>query len=256
MRRSVEEGVVAGREVHVIHLGDVYYSGWKREYKKRFFPYWPVRPDEADSIGSWCLNANHDMYSGGYAYYDYLLADPRFKRQGRSSFFELFNQHWRILSLDTGWENGDLKDPQAKWVEQRASADGRKLMLLSHHQLFTVYDHDCDVRAGEKLKGVLDAGLVRAWFWGHEHRCVIYRSEGGVAYPRCIGHGGVPAWMFRDEADPYLEPAIYEYRGRFWKGAEPWALMGFAVLDFEPEGNVKVSYVDENGYTHKQEVLE
>jgi hypothetical protein len=61
--------------------------------------------------------------------------------------------------------------------------------------------------------------------------------------------------MFRDEDDPYQEPVVYEYRGWFRKGVEPWALMGFAVLDFEPDGSIKVAYVDENGYTHKREVL-
>src|SRR5262249_11789806 len=59
-----------GREQHVIHLGDVYYAGWEREYKKRFLPYWPVRSGEQDRVSSWCLNGNHDMYSGGFGYFD------------------------------------------------------------------------------------------------------------------------------------------------------------------------------------------
>ena len=42
MRRYVEQGLSAQREVQVMHLGDVYYSGWDYEYKKRFLPYWPV----------------------------------------------------------------------------------------------------------------------------------------------------------------------------------------------------------------------
>lgn len=81
MRRVLDEGDSQGIQQHVVHLGDVYYSGWKREYEKRFLPYWPVRPEEADRISSWSTNANHDMYAGGYGYYDVLLNDPRFQRQ-------------------------------------------------------------------------------------------------------------------------------------------------------------------------------
>ena len=31
-----------GREQHLIHLGDTYYSGWQEEYETRFLRYWPV----------------------------------------------------------------------------------------------------------------------------------------------------------------------------------------------------------------------
>ena len=41
--------IADGRQVHAIHLGDVYYSGFAREYKNRFLRYWPVREDEADT---------------------------------------------------------------------------------------------------------------------------------------------------------------------------------------------------------------
>jgi hypothetical protein len=41
------------REVHVVHLGDVYYSGEPTECTSRFLAHWPVQPDEADRIGSW-----------------------------------------------------------------------------------------------------------------------------------------------------------------------------------------------------------
>ena len=36
MRMLVEQSLEAHRDIHVIHLGDVYYSGWKYEYEKRF----------------------------------------------------------------------------------------------------------------------------------------------------------------------------------------------------------------------------
>jgi hypothetical protein len=43
------------RDRHVVHLGDVYYSGWSREFKQHVIPHWPVWADEAASIGSWSL---------------------------------------------------------------------------------------------------------------------------------------------------------------------------------------------------------
>src|SRR5262249_15625788 len=69
-RWYLEEADAAGREVHVIHLGDVYYSGWAAEYDAHFLPFWPVRPEEGGKYGSWCMNGNHDMYSGGHGYFD------------------------------------------------------------------------------------------------------------------------------------------------------------------------------------------
>src|SRR5262245_43504358 len=43
-RVYLEEAARAGTEVHVIHLGDVYYSGFAAEYDAHFLPFWPVRP--------------------------------------------------------------------------------------------------------------------------------------------------------------------------------------------------------------------
>ena len=97
MRVAIDDGIADGRQVHAIHLGDVYYSGFAREYKNRFLRYWPVREDEADTVHSWSLNGNHDMYSGGHGYFKTLLADPRFACQQRSSWFSIENQHWRIV---------------------------------------------------------------------------------------------------------------------------------------------------------------
>jgi hypothetical protein len=99
---------------------------------------------------------------------------------------------------------------------------------------------------------------VRAWFWGHEHRCAFYAPHLGVEYARCIGHGGVPVYQFRTDNDPYKYPATYEFRDAFRTfplSPERWALFGFAVLDLAPDGNASVSYVNENGTVHKTEVF-
>lgn len=254
MRRAVDEARREGRPVHVAHLGDVYYSGWAHEYLRRFLPYWPVRLEEADAVGSWCLNGNHDMYAGGHAYYNVALADPRFVRQQQSSFFSLVGRHWKVLGLDTAWTDKALQHPQADWLaDELRDAGPRKTVLLSHHQLFSAYEPP-DPELPATVAPILARTPVTAWFWGHEHRCVLYDPHANVRFGRCIGHAGVPVYMWRDEADAYPAPARYEHRKFIQNGLERWALFGFAILDFDgPELHVR--YVDENGHAHHTETL-
>jgi Calcineurin-like phosphoesterase len=253
MRKEMESAVQQGRQVHVIHLGDVYYSGWKKEYERNFLKDWPVNPNEAETISSWSLNGNHDMFSGGHAYFNFLLADPRFHRQQRSSFFSLHNRHWDIIGLDTAWEDAGLAKSQAAWLEGQFLKSPRKSMFLSHHQLFSAYEH-----GSPKLKNKLDKFLtirgVDAWFWGHEHRCVFYGPSEGVRQARLIGNGGVPVYMFHRDTTPYPSPAFYEYREFFDAGLERWAYFGFAVVDLDG-ATAHVRYVDEFGREFKKEEL-
>lgn len=256
MRMAVEQGTRESRDVQVIHLGDVYYSGWQFEYEDRFLPYWPVQPGEADRIGSWCLNGNHDMYSGGHAYFEFLLKDPRFRKQGQASFFRLYNENWQLLGLDTAWDDNGLKDPQGSWVKQTLDRNGQKSILLTHHQLFSAYEDGSSVGKvlGQKLAPVLGEKQIDAWFWGHEHRFVMYEPTVNVRNARLVGHGGVPVYMTHADDGSYIKPAMFEDRRFIQRGLEHWAMFGFAILDFEgPE--IHVSYVDETGSTIKRETI-
>ena len=257
IRKTIDHGKETRIEQHVIHLGDVYYSGWKREYDERFLRDWPVRPEEANDITSWSLNANHDMYSGGHDYFDYLLADPRFTRHEHSSVFSLTNDHWQILGLDTGYEEGALCDPQPNWVrEVLGAAPGKKSMVFSHHQLFSGYEKGSPAIA-RALEPVLGAERpIDAWFWGHEHRCVFYGPHQNVRHARLIGHGGVPVYMLHRQDAPYPDPVTYEYRDYLVKslGLEHFALFGFAVLDFAGS-KIMARYIDEKGREHKREQI-
>ena len=253
MRKEIEAALQKKTEVHVIHLGDVYYSGWKTEYYRNFLKDWPVRVEESETIKSWSLNGNHDMYSGGHAYFDFLLADSRFRRQQKSSFFSLYNNHWDIIGLDTAWENADLANEQAGWLEKQFLKSPRKSMLLSHHQLFSAYEHD-----SPKVRMKLDKSLtqrdVDAWFWGHEHRCVFYKHHDHVRHARLIGNGGVPVYMTHRDDEEYKAPAFYEYRKFFGNGFEHWAYFGFAVADLDG-GTAHVRYINEFGGEFAKEDL-
>ncbi|HKQ50374.1 MAG TPA: metallophosphoesterase [Phycisphaerae bacterium] len=259
MRIKIDEALAQGVSVHVIHLGDVYYSGWGREYKKRFLPYWPVRAGEAQRVGSWCLNANHDMYSGGYGYFGDALGDPRFaawQNDGHkpTSFFSLVNAHWKILGLDTGWDNAGLKDPQNQWLEDELrSAGGRKTLLLSHHQLFSAFDEVASTLV-KKVTPILSRNPVTAWFWGHEHRCMSFAAHANVKFGRCVGDGGVPVYQWHKESDPYPPPGLYEHRRFILNGLERWAYMGFAVLDLTND-KIEAKYVDDKGIEHRRETI-
>jgi hypothetical protein len=263
IRETLDEPAATNRDKHVVHLGDVYYSGLASEFENNFLADWPVKRKEADVISSWALNANHDMYSGGWGYFDRLLGnDPRFKRQhdvdgNSSSFFSLENDHWLILGLDTGYHENlifdahDLYGSQSQWVNERLGATPNKNgILLSHHQPFSFFEKGGE-KLLEKLEGPLTNGRVRAWFWGHEHRCTLYEPRENIEYPRCVGYGGIPFHV--SKSDP---PAgvIYDYHEGFQDLLESWNYFGFVVLDFDDD-RIHVSYINEQGTKHHEEVI-
>ena len=248
MREALRPGINRKLEQHAIHLGDTYYSGWPSEYQRRFIPWWPVNAFESKFVSSWSLNANHDMYSGGEGYYETLLKDPRFAGHAGCSYFALHSKHWRVLGLDTGWIEGDLEGPQLEWVRTQcdeARANEQRVLLLSHHQLVSSYEHQ-GKRLESRLGELLKAGKIDAWIWGHEHRCMVYEPGSGLQYAACVGHGGVPVYMYHRDNGKYPAPGIFEDRRYIRSGAERWAYMGFCVLDFNGP-RMSVRYLDENG---------
>jgi hypothetical protein len=274
MRERVKEAVAAGREVHVIHLGDVYYCGRPAEYASRFFRYWPVKVgDGFEHVHSWNLNGNHDMYAGGFGYFGVIAGDTTvdpgaalFAQQGGCSYFKLHNEHWRIYGLDTAYDKDQhLGAAQLEWIRGELRTGGGQAMLLSHHQLDSVYDR---ARVNgvllDELGDNLRAGRVRAWFWGHEHRCVRYEPYAGVQYPRCIGNGGVPevvettlfgffkkvaSWaggLFKHRRAGRPPKILSESTGTWAAEGVHWRRHGFVCLDLDgPE--VTASYVDQCG---------
>jgi hypothetical protein len=268
MAEEVRDAVANGREVHVIHLGDVYYSGERSEYDNHVLGagLWPVTAAQAAAgVGSWSLNGNHDMYSGGWAYYDHLLAEPRFAMQrspdGKgASYFRIRTPSWDVVGLDTAWDadplamghRAVLEDPQAEFVGRVAVSSNRKLLLLSHHQFVSVYSpHDIGKILPSKLASLLAARRITAWFWGHEHRCMGFEDTGGVAFPRCVGHGGVPV-LSRPEGAPTPPPGIWEERGFLDDRGRHWARFGFAVLDFQGAA-IHVRYRNDLGAETREE---
>ncbi len=271
MADEVAEALAGGREAHVIHLGDVYYSGMPDEVRRNVLAdgRWPVTAEQAAAgVTSWSLNGNHDMYGGGFGYFDVLLADQRFSRQRSpdgqtTSFFRITTPSWDIVGLDTSWDPdplsqghvGMLEDPQAEFVARVAAESERKLMLMSHHQLISVYDpEDLGPTLAQKLDPVLNTGRVTAWIWGHEHRCMGFAADHHVEYLRCIGNGGVPVLMNHGLDDPIPAPGTWEERGFLEERGDHWARFGFAVLDFDGE-RIEVRYRDDQGMETRREQI-
>jgi hypothetical protein len=269
MAGEIAGGLGQGREVHVIHLGDVYYSGLPVEVEKHVLDYWPVTPAQAKAgVTSWSLNGNHDMYSGGFGYYETLLGDPRFAAQhspdgAATSFFRLTAPSWDFVGLDTSWDpdvlskgaSAVLADPQAEFVASVAKASDRKLVLLSHHQLDSAYDkEDIGPVLTAKLGPVLESGRVTSWWWGHEHRCMALEPVQRVQFPRCLGHGGVPVIQAHAPDAPVPSPGSWEARGFLDIDGEHWGLFGFAVLDLASD-QIQVRYLDEKGAIIRTETI-
>jgi hypothetical protein len=201
--------LIAARDPDVvIHLGDVYYAGTRSEYARvRQQCLDILRPQNGRPL-ILTMSGNHDMYSGGEAYYEALdaLGQP-------ASYFCLRNASWQFVAMDTGLRNSALvlqlpttghDDPhgldpdEAEWVKDKvANADGRNTILLSHHQPFSAFER---LTAGgpvnEELLGQLQPvlGGANRWYWGHEHDLVIYLDEEKYqdVLGRCIGHAAIP----------------------------------------------------------------
>jgi Calcineurin-like phosphoesterase len=271
MAEEVADALTHGRQVHVIHLGDVYYSGIEEEVERHVLApgLWPVSTEQARAgVMSWSLNGNHDMYGGGWGYFGTLLGDKRFASQrspdGKpTSFFRLTSPSWDFVSLDTSWDPdvlalgkvGVLEDPQGEFVAKVAAESDRKLVLLSHHQMLSVYDpEDLAPTLASKLAPVLHGGRLTAWLWGHEHRCMGFEAAGGVEFPRCIGHGGVPVLMEHDADEPIASPGAWEERGYLEEGGDRWARFGFAILDIDRD-RIAVRYRDDQGTVVRSETI-
>ena len=197
---------------YTIHLGDVYYVGSREEFDRYFLPEaaWP-----RGSRGSFALNGNHEMYSGGYGYF--VRALPQLGLQYKSkpagqpaSYFCLENEHWRIVSLDTAYYSRTLPflelfdtyfirlhRAQLDWLREtvfRDAKDLRPVLLLSHHNWYSAFESEYR-RLGRELQPYLDK--VFLWIWAHEHRFSGYglsapAGQGPAVRARCLGHGGMP----------------------------------------------------------------
>lgn len=254
---AVAAAIAASRPHFTVHLGDAYYVGTESEVRAAFLgertsayepTLWP-----AGSVGSFALNGNHEMYARGNAYFDVLL--PRLGlRAGpaqRASFFCLENPYWRIVALDTAYNSvrwplleelpfwpfapsNDLTAAQLRWLARsvRPGADGRGLVILTHHPPYALAG-GCAKFARELSEHIRRPVL---WFFGHEHRLVVYdrlSCGGGLeVWGRNIGHAGMPVEPPQAAAPPvkplYTDARRYPNGERLEVGYNGYANLSFA----------------------------
>lgn len=230
--QAVAKQIAAIKPDHVIHLGDVYYAGTPKEVKDRFLKYWPAPKNPGHSFA---LNSNHEMYSGGYGYFDLTLK----KFQQPASYFSLANDNWRFLGLDTGYDEHDLKGPQADWVKGQLKENGPKTILLTHHQLFSAYEKTDASKLRKKMQPFLNQ--IYGWFWGHEHLAVVYEKQEGIRAV-CLGNGCFPYGF------PKKSPAVPVKWLDQHKGDDPDYPGGhtFALLKIKGP-RIDIDFIDHTG---------
>lgn len=205
----------------IIHVGDIYYAGTPDECSDNFLePIAAARAKYRRDVPVYTLAGNHDYYSGGAGYYGMLpLLNPTLhpERVQANSFFCLRNDHWQLQGMDTGYNDHDLlrvgcdtttlQPVEVDWHTRRiGEAGSRKVILFSHHQLFSAFETIAGIYKNPSLEGNLATwqeaakGNIVAWLWGHEHLLEVYAYPDGTptGLPitgRCIGHGAFPVFI-------------------------------------------------------------
>ena len=252
-----------------VHLGDVYYSGRVDEFADFFLPVdcWP-----RGTRGTYLLNGNHEMYSGGEGYFHKAL--PAYNQQA-TSYFCLQNKSWRVVALDTGYhcssgvdlllvklhlKRDSTKLPAAcvAWLEKVVFADltdRRPVILLTHHQPFSAFKTESVYpEIVSAVAPFLDR--IPLWFWGHEHRLALYARHQNIR-GRCIGHGGIPVELPFPSPDAAVPIVLYDDRpGPNPIGDKQIGLNGFLVLRFDDAGGLVVRYYDQMSEDEHDFVLE
>jgi hypothetical protein len=190
-----------------IHLGDVYYAGTSGKESSKLLNFWPQ-----GSIGSFTLNSNHEMYSGGGPYFDEAVGGPVFnKLQSPYSFFALENSNWIIVGLDSAYDSDVLKlymdgslgtNSQISFLQALAKKR-KKMVLLTHHN--GIPESGVPGTAPLKLFTELTAAFAGQtppayWYWGHAHAGVAYKplaAQNGMLC-RCLGHAALPWGLSSD----------------------------------------------------------
>ena len=252
------------KPTYSIHLGDVYYAGQTSEETNNFLTWWPQ-----GSSGSFALNSNHDMYSGGEPYFNQVVGGPIFNKfQSPWSFFALETSDWLVIGLDSAYYSsalglyldGTLGQNNAqtnflKSMAQRAGQTQKKVIILTHHNPIPLGGLPAvDPPAPLQLYiDVLDAFAGQPppayWYYGHEHVGTAYAplQESGIRC-RCIGHGGLPWGQSSDLAAAQTAGLVEWYESRLANDPDdPLRVYnGFALLELNGPTLIETFY-DESG---------
>lgn len=243
---------------YTIHLGDIYFVGTPKEIEVNFTA--PHASWYYGASGSLALSGNHEMYSNGDAYFQHLLP-AMYVRQGevrktqQAGFFCLENDHWRIIGIDTGYTSVGrpflevlsppdchLREEQIAWLRDVVKIgnpeDKRGIVILSHHPYISAFreQYHRPAKQLQELLGSVSREII--WFWGHDHRLVVYNKaqygKGPVAYGRCIGHGGLPVEIKMPDSEEDIQKImLYDRRVRKTIRRHQLGYNGFVKLNLQ-----------------------
>ena len=239
-------------EPHItVHLGDVYYAGTSEQEQHLLVDLWPAGPK-----GSFTLNSNHEMYSGGSPYFDVALANSKFALQNQSSFFALENDKWIIVGLDSAYYSseagmyldGSLGNDGVQVGFLKAQVEkGKNVIVLTHHNGLSDDGSATNTLWGQVMSAFPANAGPAVWYWGHVHAGVVYRNhdpQGRNVACRCCGHGALP-W---GQAPVFNSPpnVLWYEKPADDRDIPQRVLNGFAVLYLDGPDIDEVFY-DENG---------
>ncbi|MBO9631843.1 MAG: metallophosphoesterase [Chitinophagaceae bacterium] len=260
--QRIMQSIYKEKPDYILHVGDVYYAGTPTANgphgDKFFFPgeetsnlnfFWP--PDYKGR--SFTLNSNHEMYSGAIGYFNDALdaanggVNSLFSAQKGSSYFVLKMGDWVLLGLDSAYQAsttdafmtgsiGSPTDVQTKFLQQYRP-NPAKTILFTHHNGF-----EPDLSAVSPLWAEIRNALggdPYAWYWGHVHNGLVYKSPVAIpyaapsfttkTYARCLGHAALPYGPIKPP--PYgqivwQEPNLKPNGKELYNG---WAMLTFTL---------------------------
>jgi hypothetical protein len=273
--RHVASVVQKNKPTLAVHLGDIYYGGIAAECET-FLQLWPFQTNTRNPLigipirTSLALNGNHEMYSGGEAYFNVVL-----KAFGQPQpFFCLENQYWRLIGLDTAYAGGRLKpqsadDPiasQWNWlIDLLKNGKKRANIFLTHHQPVSAHKDEYNDSAALRtdiadllaINGVGEDAIF-GWFFGHEHRCALYRDSELPYNARLIGNGCIPHEVQQEKTADSGCNAVDFFNKRQDAPGSGAAVSMFAKLTFlgtsGPGSELLIQYIDEDNEVWGSEV--
>lgn len=259
--------IIPTLQPHVtIHLGDVYYAGTEGEEQSKLLRYWPL-----GSIGSFTLNSNHEMYSGGGPYFNDAVGGPVFNKfQSPYSFFAIEYGNWVIVGLDTAYHagvvdlymNGSIVDPKAAdggaqvQLLRSIAQKNKDVILLTHHNGFDLGGLDTSNTSvqppklyGEIMAAFKDCKPPAYWYWGHKHAGAAFAplKDTGMLC-RCTGHAALP-WGSSSELQQGKNSGLvawYENKSAEDPNSKLRVFNGFTFLELDP-GAISETFYDELG---------
>jgi hypothetical protein len=238
---------------YAVHLGDVYYAGRKSEFQENFEA--PLNPILQDTR-LFMLNANHEMLSGAYPYFDYIdakkAAHPRTQEQ-EGSYFCLRSSRFQLIGIDTDYHaRNRLQEPElVVWLGQilrEGKREGLTNILLSSNEPYEYGHTELKPLLTEDLSAFVGEQLIDLWFWGNTHYWAFF--DAGPHTPffgSCIGHGGYPYSKISSGRRSPAPAQFVETLARFpaWTElAQDRGNNGYCVLRLKVDGSVDLNYID------------